>query len=323
MRLSRRHVLAGLPAVAFGARAFAAGYPDKPIRLIVPFAPGGNADLTGRLFGEALTKRLGQQVIIDNRGGAGGAIGAEQAAKSVPDGYTLVLGSTGTFLVSPRMTGGKEPYTLKDFAPVALLSTSSMVIDLNASNPIKDWPAMLAYLKANPGKLTIGHPGNGSTNHLAVLQLQKAAGVKFNIIPYKSNGIALNDLLGGQIDAVMDQIPTSIAHIREHRLTAIAVTTAKRARELPDTPTLAESGVKDFDETTPIVLMAPAGTPPEIVDKVNAAVADAIADPTVGKREADLGAEVEALTPQALGAMMQKEDAAIVELAKSGLLKTE
>jgi tripartite-type tricarboxylate transporter receptor subunit TctC len=198
-----------------------------------------------------------------------------------------------------------------------------MVIDLNASNPIKDWPAMLAYLKANPGKLTIGHPGNGSTNHLAVLQLQKAAGVKFNIIPYKSNGIALNDLLGGQIDAVMDQIPTSIAHIREHRLTAIAVTTAKRARELPDTPTLAESGVKDFDETTPIVLMAPAGTPPEIVDKVNAAVADAIADPTVGKREADLGAEVEALTPQALGAMMQKEDAAIVELAKSGLLKTE
>jgi tripartite-type tricarboxylate transporter receptor subunit TctC len=325
MKLSRRLVLGALPAVAavVAPRAFAADYPDKPIRLIVPFAPGGNADLTGRIFGEALARRLGQQVIIDNRGGAGGSIGSEQVAKSTPDGYTIGLGSTGTFLVSPRMTGGKEPYTLKDFAPIALLSTSPMVIVVNAKNAIKDWPGMLAYLKANPGKLTIGHPGNGSTNHLALLQLQKAAGVKFNIIPYKSNGLALNDLLGGQIDGVIDQIPTSIGHIREGRLTAVAVTTAKRARQLPDTPTLAQSGVTGFDETTPLVLMAPAGTPVEIVNKLNAAVADAIADPTVGKREAELGAEVEALTPQALTAMLEKEDAAIVELAKSGLLKTE
>jgi len=323
MRLPRRLVLGAPLAVALAGRAFAQSYPDKPVRLVVPFAPGGNADLTGRLFGEALAKRLGQQVVIDNRGGAGGAIGAEQGAKASPDGYTIVLGSTGTFLVSPRMTGGREPYTLKDFAPVALLSTSSMVIDVNARNPIKDWPAMLAYLKANPGKLAIGHPGNGSTNHLALLRLQRAAGVKFNIIPYKSNGLALNDLLGGQLDAVIDQIPTSIGHIREGRLTAVAVTTLKRARELPDTPTLAELGVKDFDAATPIVLMAPAATPAEIVNRLNAAVADAIADPAVGKREAELGAEVEALSPQALGAMLQKEDAAIVELAKSGLLKTE
>lgn len=323
MRLPRRLVL-GVPlAVVLAGRAFAQSYPDKPVRLVVPFAPGGNADLTGRLFGEALARRLGQQVVIDNRGGAGGAIGAEQVAKASPDGYTIVLGSTGTFLVSPRMTGGREPYTLKDFAPVALLSTSSMVIDVNARNPIKDWPAMLAYLKANPGKLAIGHPGNGSTNHLALLRLQQAAGVKFNIIPYKSNGLALNDLLGGQLDAVIDQIPTSIGHIREGRLTAVAVTTLKRARELPDTPTLAEFGVKDFDAATPIVLMAPAATPAEIVNRLNAAVADAIADPAVGEREAELGAEVEALSPQALGAMLQKEDAAIVELAKSGLLKTE
>jgi tripartite-type tricarboxylate transporter receptor subunit TctC len=323
MGLSRRFILATLPAAVLARPALAAGYPDRSIRLIVPFAPGGNADLTGRLFSDALSKRLGQQVIIDNRGGAGGAIGAELGAKATPDGYTLVLGSTGTFLVSPRMTGGKEPYTLKDFAPVALLSTSSMVIDLNGKNPIRDWPAMLAYMKANPGKLSIGHPGNGSTNHLAILQLQKAAGVTFNIIPYKSNGIALNDLLGGQIDAVMDQIPTSIGHIRDHSLTAIAVTTSKRARELPDTPTLAESGVKDFNETTPIILMAPAGTPPEIVGKVNAAVTDAIADPSVGKREADLGADVEALTPQAVTALLQKEDAVVVELAKTGLLKVQ
>ncbi|MBS0547272.1 MAG: tripartite tricarboxylate transporter substrate binding protein [Proteobacteria bacterium] len=323
MRLGRRLVLAAAPAVLLARGAVAANYPDKPVRLVVPFAPGGNADLTGRIFGEALTKRLGQQVVIENRGGAGGAIGAEQVAKSPADGYSLVLGSSGTFLVSPRMTGGKPPYTLANFAPVALLSTSPMDIVLNARNPINDWPAMLAYLKANPGKLTIGHPGNGSTNHLAILLLQQAAGVKFNVIPYKSNGLALNDLLAGQIDAVIDQVPASIGHVREGRLKAVAVTTRKRARELPNTPTLAESGVKDFNATTPLYLMAPAGTPADIVGRLNAAVAASIADPALAKREADLGADVEALSVAAVTAMLQKEDAEIRKFEQAGLLKTE
>jgi len=260
---------------------------------------------------------------VENRGGAGGAIGAEAVAKSVPDGYSLVLGSTGTFLVSPRMTGGKPPYTLASFAPVALLSTSPMDIVVNANNPIRDWPAMLAYLRANPGKLTIGHPGNGSTNHLALLQLQKALDVRFNIIPYKSNGLALNDLLAGQIDAVIDQVPASIGHVRGGRLRVIVVTTARRAGQLPDTPTLQEMGVKDYASTTPIVLMAPVGTPPEIVKKLNDAVAGALSDPAVREKLNDLGAETEALTPQQLTSFLQKEDAAIDELQKSGLLKAE
>lgn len=321
--LSRRSLLAASLPFAAMSRAVAAGYPDKPIRLIVPFAPGGNADLTGRLFAEALTKRLGQQVIVDNRGGAGGAIGSEQVAKSAPDGYTIGLGSTGTFLVSPRMTGGKPPYTLASFAPVALLSTSPMDIVMNAKNPIKDWPALLAALKANPGKITIGHPGNGSTNHLAILRLQQAAGVKFNIIPYKSNGLALADLLAGQIDAVMDQIPASIGHVRDGRLVAVVVTTRKRASELPDVKTLAESGVTDFDATTPLYLMAPAGTPADVVAKLNAAVADAIKDPVLAKRESELGADVEALSIKAVTEMLQREDAQIQEFEKAGLLKTE
>ena len=325
MSLSRRAVTTGLLLTALSAsRAFAqAAYPDRPIKLIVPFAPGGNADLTGRLFAEALARRLGQQVVVDNRGGAGGAIGAEAGSQAAPDGYTLVLGSTGTFLVSPRMTGGKPPYTLASFAPVALLSTSPMDIVTNAKGPYKDWTTMLAALKAKPGTVTIGHPGNGSTNHLAVLQLQKALGVSFNIIPYKSNGPALNDLLAGQIDAVMDQIPASIAHVRSGRLNAIVVTTAKRAGQLPDTPTLAEQGVKDFAATTPIVLMAPAGTPPAIVDKLNTAVADALKDPTITDKLADLGAETEARTPAALTAFLQGEDKTIEELAKTGLLKVD
>ena len=321
---TRRTTIAALLAALPAGRAFAqTAYPDKPIRLVVPFAPGGNADLTGRLFAEALAKRLGQQVIVENRGGAGGAIGAEAVAKSAPDGYSLVLGSTGTFLVSPRMTGGTPPYTLSSFAPVALLSTSPMDIVINANNPIRDWPAMLAYLRANPGKLTIGHPGNGSTNHLALLQLQKALDVRFNIIPYKSNGLALNDLLGGQIDAVIDQVPASIGHVRGGRLRVVVVTTARRAGQLPDTPTLQEMGVKDFASTTPIVLMAPAGTPPDIVTKLNDAVAGALADPAIKQKLNDLGAETESLSPQQLTAFLQKEDAAIEELAKSGLLKPE
>ena len=322
--LTRRTTIAALLAALPASRAFAqAGYPDKPIRLVVPFAPGGNADLTGRLFAEALAKRLGQQVIVENRGGAGGAIGAEAVAKSPPDGYSLVLGSTGTFLVSPRMTGGKPPYTLASFAPVALLATSPMDIVINANNPIKDWPAMLAWLRANPGKLTVGHPGNGSTNHLALLQMQKALDVRFNIIPYKSNGLALNDLLAGQIDAVIDQVPASIGHIRGGRLRAIVVTTARRAGQLPDVPTLQETGVKDFASTTPIVLMAPAGTPADVVKKLNDAVANALSDPAVKEKLNDLGAETEALSPQQLTSFLQKEDVLIEELQKSGLLKTE
>lgn len=247
MRIHRRSMIAGSLAISFvrpvGAQA---PYPNRPIRLVVPFAPGGNADITARLFGDALAKRLGQQLVIENRGGAGGAIGSEAVSKATPDGYTLVVGSTNTFTVAPRMTGGTPPYTLASFAPVALLSTSSMVIVVNATNALRDWPGMLSYLKANPGKLSIGHSGNGSTNHLAVLRLQQAASVRFNIIPYKSMGPALNDLLAGQVDAGIDQIPSSIGHIRAGRLRAIAVTSLGRATELPDTPSLHEAGGQGF-----------------------------------------------------------------------------
>jgi tripartite-type tricarboxylate transporter receptor subunit TctC len=323
MSSTRRSVVAALLLSPFASPAFAQAYPSKPIRLIVPFAPGGNADLTGRLFAEALAKRLGQQVVVDNRGGAGGAIGAEAASQSAPDGYTLVLGSNGTFLVSPRMTGGKPPYTIASFAPVALLSTSPMDIVVKADGPYKDWPSMLAALKATPGKVSIGHPGNGSSNHLAVLRIQKTLGVSFNIIPYKSNGPALNDLLAGQIDSVMDQVPASIGHVRGGRLAAIAVTTAQRTGQLPNVPTLAEMGVKDFAADTPIILQAPAGTPTAVVKKLNGAVADALTDPAVKDKLADLGAETKAMTPEALGQFLAAEDQSIQEFERAGLLKAE
>ncbi len=321
MKTHRRLLLAAPAFLAFPARA--QGYPEKPIRLVVPFAPGGNADMTGRLFAEALAKRLGQSVVVENRGGAGGAIGSEQVANAPADGYSVGLGSTGTFLVSPRMTGGKPPYTLASFAPVAMLATSAMVLEVNAANPIKDWPGMLAYLRANPGKLTVGHPGNGSTNHLALLQLQKAAGVQFNVIPYKSNGLALNDLLAGQIDSVIDQVPASIGHIRAGKLRPIAVTSRRRAAQLPDVPTLDEAGISGFDAQTPLVMMAPAGTPDPVVRKLNAAVNDVLADPAIRTRLAELGNEIQAMTPGELSAFLAKEDQTVAELAKTGLLKPE
>lgn len=324
MSFKRRTMLAaGLVLAVPTAPRAQSGYPDKPIRLIVPFAPGGNADLTGRLYAEALPKRLGQQVIVENKGGAGGAIGAEAASQSPPDGYTVVLGSTGTFLVSPRMTGGKPPYTLDSFAPVALLNTAPMDIVVNANGPYKDWPTMLAALKAKPGTVTIGHPGNGSTNHLALLQLQKALGVTFNIVPYKSNGPALNDLLAGQIDAVIDQIPASIGHIRGGRLRAIAVTTAKRSPQLADVPTLAEMGVKDFSATTPLYLMAPAGTPRAVVQKLNEAVVATATDPAFREKMAGLGAETEGVALEPLMATLRADDRMIAELQATGLLKAD
>jgi tripartite-type tricarboxylate transporter receptor subunit TctC len=319
----RRAVVAALLFAPFSSRAFAGAYPNKPIRLIVPFAPGGNADLTGRLFGEALSKRLGSPVMVENRGGAGGAIGAETASQSAPDGYTLILGSTGTFLVSPRMTGAKPPYTRASFAPVALLSTSPMDIVVNTTGPYADWPALLAALRAHPGKVTIGHPGNGSTNHLAILRLQKALDAHFNIIPYKSNGPALNDLLAGQIDSVMDQVPASIGHVRSHRLRAIVVTTPRRASQLPDVPTLAEAGVTDFAADTPLILQAPAGTPAAVVRRLNEAVSQALNDPAVKDKLADLGSDTEVMTPEALDKFLAAQDQTIQEFERRGLLKSE
>jgi tripartite-type tricarboxylate transporter receptor subunit TctC len=182
---------------------------------------------------------------------------------------------------------------------------------------------MLALLRANPGKLSVGHPGNGSTNHLALLQLQKALDVRFNIIPYKSNGLALNDLLAGQLDSVIDQIPASIAHIRSGKLRALAVTSRGRAAQLPDTPSLDQLGVTGFDAETPIVLMAPAGTPATVVATLNEAVNASLADPAVQQRLAELGNETRAMSPAELTTFLQKEDQVVAELAKTGLLKPE
>ncbi|HEY2630735.1 MAG TPA: tripartite tricarboxylate transporter substrate binding protein, partial [Usitatibacter sp.] len=291
---------------------------------VVGFAPGGNLDLTARLFGEAMSKELGQPFVIDNRAGAGGAIGQDYAAKAPPDGYTLVVGTTGTTVVSPLLvSGGKPPYALKDFAPIAMMGVTPLVLEVPAASPYKDIASFLKYVGANPGKVSIGHSGNGTTNHIAILLLQDAMKASFNVIAYKGSGPMLVDLVGGQIESGMDQTSSSLSQIQGGKLRALAVATKKRITDLPNVPTLDESGVPGFEAVTPSGLFAPAGTSPEVVARLATAINHALAQPAVQKRLAELGAEMRVMSTADFTRFMQDEEARLNALAAKGVLKSE
>ena len=308
-------------AFAFAATiAWAQPYPSRPVKIVVPFAPGGNLDVTARIVGEHMSKTLGQPVIIENRAGAGGAIGSEVVAKSAPDGYTLVTGTTGTLVVSPLMVPN-APYELSSFAAVGLMAVTPLVLEVPAASPHKDFRSYLAFVKANPGKVTIGHSGNGTTNHIAILQLQDALKVDWVIVPYKGSAPALVDLVGGQIDSMIDQTSSSLAQIRAGKLRALAVGTRARIADLPEVPTLQEEGVASFEAVTPSGLFVPAHTPPEVVRTLNAALNNALADPAVKKRLADLGSEVRVTTPAEFDGFMRDEEAKLKKIAAQGVLK--
>jgi len=308
-----------LAACAAGA-AFAQSFPSKPVKIVVPFAPGGNLDVTARLVGESMSKQLGQPFVVENRAGAGGAIGSEAVAKAPPDGYTLVAGTTATTIVSPLMVPN-PPYGLESFTPVGMMAVTPLILEVPAASAYKDFKAYLAYSKANPGKVTIGHSGNGTTNHVAILLLQDALKVQWNIVPYKGSGPALIDLVGGQIDSMMDQTSSSLPQIQGGKLRAIAVGTKTRIPELPQVPTLQEEGVADFEAATPSALLAPAGTPADVVRVLNAALNKALADPAVHKRLVELGSDPRPMDPAQFAAYLRAEDGKLKSLVKAGLLK--
>jgi tripartite-type tricarboxylate transporter receptor subunit TctC len=308
-----------LAACAAGA-AFAQSFPSKPVKIVVPFAPGGNLDVTARLVGESMSKQLGQPFVVENRAGAGGAIGSEAVAKAPPDGYTLVAGTTATTIVSPLMVPN-PPYGLESFTPVGMMAVTPLILEVPAASAYKDFKAYLAYSKANPGKVTIGHSGNGTTNHVAILLLQDALKVQWNIVPYKGSGPALIDLVGGQIDSMMDQTSSSLPQIQAGKLRAIAVGTKSRIPELPQVPTLQEEGVADFEAATPSALLAPAGTPADVVKVLNAALNKALADPAVHKRLVELGSDPRPMDPAQFAAYLRAEDGKLKALVKAGLLK--
>ena len=312
--------LAMLVAALGCATAAAESYPNKPVKIVVPFAPGGNLDVTARLIAESLAKQLGQPFIVENRPGAGGAVGSEVVAKAPPDGYTLVAGTTATTIVTPLLVP-RPPYQRASFTAVGLMAVTPLVLSVPASSVDADLKSFLARVKSQPGKVTIGHSGNGTTNHIAIVLMQDALKLEFAIVPYKGSGPALIDLVGGHIDAIVDQTSSSLPHIRAGKARPLAVLSRSRIADLPDVPTLAEQGVKEFEMVTPSGLLAPAKTPPEVVKTLNTALNKALADPAIGKKLAELGSEVRPMTPEQFDRFLRAEESRLKALATSGVLK--
>lgn len=295
-------------------------YPSKPITIIVPFAPGGNLDVISRLIGPVMSRHLGQSIVIENKAGAGGLVGLQHVARAAPDGYTIAITANGSFAITPKLQK-KPPITSADFFPVGSVAITPMVIEVNANSKIKDFKEFLVYAKANPGKLSIGHAGNGTTNHAAILKLEQAANVKFNIIPYKGSGLAITDLLAGQIDAVIDQLPSSFPHINSGKFRPLALTTNKRSSDLPNVPTISELGIKGFNASTTAGLVMPTQTPENIVLIFNKALNAALNDPEVKKRLKALGSDVKPSTPKEFKDFLNQEETKTDALIKSGLLQ--
>ncbi len=304
------------------AAALGDAWPAKPVKIVVPFAPGGNLDVTARLLAESMAKQLGQPFVVENRAGAGGALGSEVVAKALPDGYTLVAGTSATTIVSPLLIPN-APYGLASFAPVGMMAITPLLLEVPATSPHADFKAFLAYARANPGRITIGHSGNGTTNHIAILQLREALKVDWVVVPYKGSGPALIDLVGGQIDSMVDQTSSSLPQIQGGKLRALAVGTRTRIADLPGVPTLQELGLKDFEAVTPSGLLAPASTPAEIVKTLNAALNKALADPAIAKRLAELGSEVRPMSAAEFGKFLREEEGKLKALVKAGVLKAD
>ena len=271
--------------------AAAQTYPSKSIRLIVPWAPGGNVDITGRIIGAALTESLGQIVVVDNRAGSGGTIGANMVAKSVPDGYTLLMGSSGSVTAGPAVYANMPYDPVKDFAPVGMVQIVPMIVITHPKVPANNLKELIALAKERSNKITMASSGTGSSNHLAIELFNTMAGVKFIHVPYKGSGPALAELLGGQVETMIDQLTSSIGFIREGRLKAIAVTTNVRSSLMPNIPTLEEAGLKGFEANTFTGILAPAGTPKAVVDRLHADIIKALRTAAVTEKFRNLGAD--------------------------------
>jgi len=292
----------GALVAAFAAGAWAqpnlSPYPTKPIRIVVPFPAGGTTDVLARAAAQKLTESLGQPVVVDNRPGAGGNIGAELVAKSAPDGYTLLMGTVGTHAINPSLYP-KMPYDhVRDFAPIILVAGVPNVLVVNPSLPVNSVQELIAYAKANPGKLNFASSGNGTSIHLSAELFKTMAGVQMTHVPYKGSAPALQDLVGGQVQLMFDNLPSSLALIKAGKLKALAVTSKTRAPALPEVPTMAESGLPGFEASSWFGLLGPAGTPQPAITKVNAEIAKWLATPEAKEKLIAQGANVAGGTPE-------------------------
>ncbi|HEY0292440.1 MAG TPA: tripartite tricarboxylate transporter substrate binding protein [Hansschlegelia sp.] len=299
--------IVGAAGLAFAApAAFAADYPVRPVVMIVPFAPGGSTDLVARLVAAKMSDALKQQVIVENRGGAGGNLGAAAVAKSAPDGYTILMGTVATHALNPALYKKKAYDAEKDFAPITLLVNVPNVLTVNPDFEAKSVKELIELAKKEPGKYAYASSGNGSPLHLSGALFEKLAGVKLIHIPYKGSGPALVDVIAGQVPIQFDNLPSSVEHIKAGRLRALGVTTAQRAPSQPDIPTIAET-LPGYETYSWNALFAPAGTPKEIVDKLHDAGVAAVNDPLVKAKLSDASAVIVGSTPDELAAHVTKE----------------
>jgi tripartite-type tricarboxylate transporter receptor subunit TctC len=303
------------------ATAYCQGYPSRPIRIVVPFAPGGNIDITARAIAPGLTEVLGQPVVVENRGGAGGRIGSTAVAKSPPDGYTVLLGAPGTLVSQPVFNDTTEYHPLHDFVYTSRISLVSSALSVHPSMPVRSVKELIAFARARPRELLMGSAGQGSGTHLMGELFQWMAKVKFTHVPYKGGAAASVAILSGQIHLSFDQLTSSGPHIKAGKLRALAVTTPQRSKFLPDVPTIDESGVRGYDYSTWTTLAIPAATPKEAVQKLRDAVDAVIARPRTREAFEKLGAEVVGNTPEDFTRRLQDDYARWVRIRKETGIK--
>jgi tripartite-type tricarboxylate transporter receptor subunit TctC len=315
--------LVALSLAAFAPVANAEVWPAKPIKWIVPFAPGGTTDILARTISEKLSQALGQPVIIENKPGAGGGVGADFTAKAPPDGYTIMGGTISTHAINASLYKSLPYDPVKDFAPITLIARVPNMLVVNPDVPAKNVAELIALMKANPAKYTFASAGNGTSQHLSGELFKAMAGVDMQHIPYKGSPPALQDVVGGQVTMTFDNITTAWPLAKAGKLRALAVTTAKRSAIAPDVPTLAESGLAGYEVGSWQGAFAPAGTPPDIVKRLNAEMVKIINMPDVREKLVGLGAEPVANTPEEFGALVKTEVAKWADVVKKSGAKVD
>ena len=306
MRYLTRHFLVATALAAMSSISICQDYPTRAIRMILPQGPGGSTDIVARVIGQQLSEKLGQQVVIDNRGGAAGNIAAGLVAKAAPDGYT-VLQAGAPFVINASLYKTIPYDPVRDFVPVSLIAKAPQVLTVNPSLPAQNLKQLIALAKLRPGNLTYASAGSGTSNHLVGELFKNAAQIDMVHVPYKGGGQQLIALLGGEADMIITSPLTVFNHVKDRRLRALAVSTAKRSPALPDTPTMIESGFPGFDVSTFYCVVAPAGTPAPVIEKLRSALVEAIKNPNVQKRLQDEGAIPESSTSQELGTFIRSQ----------------